>query len=123
MTTLKNIDMKAFKAECEASRAHMAATGCPASMVAFMHRENVQNGDRGWVVAVEEVAVKEATADDVRCALNVAARACQMKGATPAQINYIISLCEQRGDFGGLENTTRLTKGEASAIIDHIKKA
>lgn len=123
MTVLKNIEMKAFKAACEESRNHMIATNCPASMVLFMHRENVQNGDRDWVLPIEDAAKSQITSEDVRAALFVASRACQMKGATSAQINYIIALCEQRGHFGGLEQTTRLTKGEASAIIDHIKKA
>ena len=59
-------------------------------------------------------------ADELRGDLRVAARAAQQFGATEAQINYIVSLATAKGDFNVL-SSGRLTKAEASRIIDSMK--
>lgn len=61
------------------------------------------------------------TAADLRAELTTAAAAAGQFGASQAQINYIVSLAEKSGDFTGL-GYGRLTKAQASRIIDTMKR-
>jgi len=62
------------------------------------------------------------TSDDLRDALNVASRAVQQHGATTAQINYIVTLCEKSGRLDSRTPNT-LTKFDASMMIENLKSA
>lgn len=59
-------------------------------------------------------------AEDLRSQLNVASRAAYLEGATAAQVNFIVALAVKNNDFNILSGG-RLTKGEASRIIDNMK--
>lgn len=56
---------------------------------------------------------------DLRASLNSAARAAYLDGATDKQINLIVRLAVQKNDFNVFSGG-RLTKSEASRIIDHM---
>lgn len=114
MTTLK-IDMKLFKEDCLASRAHMAATDTVSDV---MHRCNVQDGDRDWYLG--EVEALEYTADDLSANLNVAARRCQQFGASRKQVSYLVSLAEKSGRSLKMFETSALTKEQASNLINDL---
>lgn len=60
------------------------------------------------------------TADDLRASLVTASIAAGQYGASEAQINYIVALAEKTGDFSPVDG--RLTKSEASNIIDQMKR-
>lgn len=60
-------------------------------------------------------------ADDLRAELNIAARAMQEHGATKAQIDYIVALAVKKNDFNVLGSAGRLSRAEASRIIDTMK--
>ena len=61
-------------------------------------------------------------AETLRTELRVAARSAMQFGASDAQINFIVSLAVKNNDFNILGGAGRLTKREASAIIDTMKK-
>lgn len=56
---------------------------------------------------------------DLRASLNSASRAAYLDGATDKQINLIVKLAVEHDDYNILSGG-RLTKGEASRIIDHM---
>jgi len=117
MTALK-INLAKFKEACIASRKHMEAYDCKSI---GQHRMSVQwDCEIDWTSAPVE-KTEEFTADDLRGELNVASRAAGLKGATPAQMNFIVSLAEKSGDFRKARATV-LSKFEASMMIDSMKK-
>ena len=87
--------------------------------------EGPEGAARAWFVKDAEGRIMSAPAnpaDDLRAALKVASRAAMEYGATQAQINFIVSLAIKNNDFNVLGSAGRLTKGEASRIIDEMKK-
>jgi ferritin len=76
-----------------------------------------------WFVRDQEAKILRAAtnpADDLRAELNVASRAAMQYGATPSQINYIVSLATKNNDFRVMSGGC-LSKTEASRIIDVMK--
>lgn len=65
-------------------------------------------------------AAPRADASSLRAELVTASVAAGQHGATDAQIDYIVSLAENTGDFNGL-GSSHLTKAQASRIIDSMK--
>lgn len=63
-----------------------------------------------------------AEAETLRSELRTAARSAMRFGASEAQINFIVSLAVKNNDFNVLGGAGRLTKREASNIIDVMKK-
>lgn len=61
-------------------------------------------------------------AETLRTELRVAARSAMQFGASEAQINFIVALAVKNNDFNVLGGSGRLTKREASNIIDVMKK-
>lgn len=59
-------------------------------------------------------------ANTLRSELNVASRAVQQFGATPAQIDMIVALAQGANDYNVLSGGA-LTKAEASRIIEQFK--
>ena len=115
MTSLR-INFNEFKHVCNNARDDMQAFFDPAS-------ESIYSYFRSFVKDAEDriLAAPANPADDLRTALKVASRAAMEYGATQAQINFIVSLAIKNNDFNVLSGG-RLTKGEASRIIDEMKK-
>jgi hypothetical protein len=60
-------------------------------------------------------------ANNLRSSLNCAARTAYTNGATEKQVNFIVALAVKLNDFNILSGG-RLTKFEASQIIDTMKR-
>lgn len=60
-------------------------------------------------------------AADLHAELFVAAGNAYTAGASKAQIDYIVSLCAEKGDFAPM-GYTRLTARQASSLIDDLQK-
>lgn len=121
MTELR-INMKAFKEACEYVREQMKV---PDELTQRVLSRGIRRfyeaaiSDDWRAPEVEEEQVIDPV-ESLRAALNVAAMAAQQYGATQAQINYIVSLAVAQNDFNILSGG-RLTKSEASRIIDAMK--
>lgn len=55
---------------------------------------------------------------ELRASLEIASRAVQQYGATAEQIDMIVALAQGSNDYNVLGDSSRLTKGEASRIIE-----
>lgn len=124
MTSLR-IDTAKFKAACEDVRYQMQSRDELNQKILARgvrrYYEIVLSND--WRAAEEEVEVAAPEvdpADELRSQLRVAAQAAQQFGATASQIDYIVALAVRANDFNVLAGG-RLTKGEASRIIDVMK--
>ena len=115
MTSLR-INTTEFKYVCENIRNDLSMFDANEESIYSFYR---------WFVKDAEGRIMSAPAnpaDDLRAALKVASRAAMEYGATQAQINFIVSLAIKNNDFNVLGSAGRLTKGEASRIIDEMKK-
>lgn len=73
---------------------------------------------RPWM---RPVAPSISNSAELREQLTVAARSQMQHGATPAQIDRIVELAEQAGDFDVLSGG-KLTRAEASRIIREMER-
>ena len=61
-----------------------------------------------------------ATLADLKLNLQIASKRACLKGASKAQINYIVSLVEKSGEEPALYFNNILSKGQASGVIDRL---
>lgn len=114
MTALR-INTAEFKHICKGIRAEIGMFDANEESIYSFYR---------WFVKDAEAKIFSAPADPVeelRTSLKIASRAAMQYGATDAQINFIVSLAVKNNDFNILAGG-KLTKREASRIIDEMKK-
>lgn len=122
MTELR-INLAAFSKACRRVREERF----PENEEGFAAKRNYYREDYDFRTAVEHLVrpSKALSADEkianLRAELVSASVAAGQYGATEAQINYIVALSEKSGDFNILSGG-RLTKQEASRIIDQMKR-
>lgn len=121
MTELR-INLAAFTKACRRIREERY----PDEEIGFAAKRDYYREDHDFNRSIEHSVrpVKTLSAEEkitaLRASLVTASIAAGQFGASEAQINYIIALAEKFGDFTSL-GSGRLTKAEASRIIDSMK--
>lgn len=121
---LKHIDIAEFSAEVHHRREQALAAVGTAGIATYREALRVVCDDECWKVETQpdEAPAKPTTFEEFYGSLSVAARRLQQYGASDAQVRLLASLAvKQQLTLSQLEMST-LSKGEASAIIDHMKR-
>ena len=115
---LKNIDIVRFKEVCEAHR----ETYDPEYWMSFRQSllVDLKEEFRNW--GERPATVRPATFDEIYSNLSVAARRLQQFGASDAQVRFLASLAVKQGLLLSQVELNTLSKAEASAMIDNMKK-
>jgi len=114
------INISAFSAEVRERREEaLALIGANPIIKTYRDALRVVCDDSVW--AATEIAPVVHTAETLRAELSTAALACGVYGATQKQIDLIVTLCGQKGDFAPW-GANRLTKGAATMHIYDLTK-
>ena len=116
MTQLK-IDPKAFKSECARVRAGWEDDMASESFAErrLTYRCELKHKRHLWSAPKIDRSYEGHLAS-----LSVAAMAAYTSGATDAQVSYLARLSADAGEI--VSNIGRLTQGEASILIDQLKR-
>ncbi|MDO5658274.1 MAG: hypothetical protein Q4G36_08130 [Paracoccus sp. (in: a-proteobacteria)] len=113
-----NIDLKAFKALCESSRAHYAQSGMDAEMIALLHCDGIQMQRSKWGRKAEAEA--PASEGEIAADLRQAAMRC-VDRASEKQIKYLAALIVRAGKSNQRWDGEPLSKARASRYIEELK--
>lgn len=115
MTALR-LNTAEFKRVCKSVRDEIGMFDANEESIYAFYRFFVKDaGDKIFAAPANPV-------NDLRTALKIASRAAMQYGATEAQINFIVSLATGKNDFNVIGNAGKLTRQEASRIIEEMKK-
>lgn len=122
---LKNIDIAEFTAEVRSRREYaLSLVGTSALIATYRDALRVVCDEDCWKVEqpIEIAPVRAATFDEIHSSLSFAACRLQQFGASDAQVRLLATLAVKQGLALSQIEMSTLSKFEASAMIDNMKK-